>query len=63
TSPKVLLADEPTGDLDNRTGEVVFGLIARLHKTHGLTSILVTHNVGFAERCDRMLRLQGDRLE
>lgn len=62
TSPKVLLADEPTGDLDNRTGEVVFSLIARLHKTHGLTSVLVTHNVGFAERCDRMLRLRGGQL-
>lgn len=62
TSPKVLLADEPTGDLDNRTGEVVFNLIARLHKTHGLTSVLVTHNTGFAERCDRMLRLRGGAL-
>lgn len=63
TGPKVILADEPTGDLDDRTAEVVFGLIGRLHKSHGLTSVLVTHNVGFAERCDRMLRLRGGRLE
>jgi len=53
TEPKLLLADEPTGDLDGRTGEVVFALIQRLHREHGLTSVLVTHNVGFAERCDR----------
>ena len=62
TEPKLLLADEPTGDLDGRTGEVVFALIQRLHREHGLTSVLVTHNVGFAERCDRQLRLAGGRL-
>lgn len=63
TGPKIILADEPTGDLDDRTAEVVFALIGRLHKSHGLTSVLVTHNVGFAQRCDRMLRLRSGRLE
>ena len=63
TEPKVLLADEPTGDLDGKTAEAVFGLIQRLHKAHGLTSVLVTHNLEFAERCDRMLRLREGRLE
>lgn len=63
TEPKILLADEPTGDLDNRTGDAVFDLIQGLHRAHGLTSILVTHNVDFAERCDRMLRLRGGALE
>lgn len=58
TEPKVLLADEPTGDLDGRTSEAVFSLIQRLHAAHGLTSVLVTHNLHFAERCDRMLRLR-----
>ncbi len=62
-SPQVLLADEPTGDLDGKTAEAVFGLIQKLHKEHGLTSVLVTHNLEFAERCDRMLRLREGRLE
>ena len=58
TEPKILLADEPTGDLDGRTAEAVFGLIQRLHAAHGLTSVLVTHNLHFAGRCDRVLRLE-----
>jgi len=62
TEPKLLLADEPTGDLDGRTGEAVFILIQRLHRDHGLTSILVTHNMEFAERCDRVLRLRDGQL-
>ncbi|WP_051978494.1 ABC transporter ATP-binding protein [Edaphobacter aggregans] len=61
--PKILLADEPTGDLDSKTGEAVFELIQGLHRAHGLTSVLVTHNTDFAGRCDRMLRLKGGRLE
>jgi lipoprotein-releasing system ATP-binding protein len=62
TQPEVLLADEPTGDLDGRTAEVVFALIQRLHAAHGLTSVLVTHNLDFATRCDRMLRLRDGKL-
>jgi lipoprotein-releasing system ATP-binding protein len=62
TEPKILLADEPTGDLDGKTAEAVFGLIQRLHEAHGLTSVLVTHNLVFAERCDRVLRLREGRL-
>ncbi len=62
TRPKLLLADEPTGDLDGRTAEMIFGLIQRLHKAHGLTSILVTHNLDYARRCDRTLRLRDGRL-
>jgi lipoprotein-releasing system ATP-binding protein len=63
TEPKILLADEPTGDLDGKTAEAVFGLIQRLHEAHGLTSVLVTHNLEFAGRCDRVLRLREGRLE
>lgn len=63
TQPKILLADEPTGDLDARTGEAVFELIRGLHDAHGLTSVLVTHNTEFAGRCDRALRLKAGRLE
>jgi lipoprotein-releasing system ATP-binding protein len=58
TGPKILMADEPTGDLDNRTAEAVFNLIARLHRDYRLTSLIVTHNLGFARRCDRVLRLE-----
>jgi lipoprotein-releasing system ATP-binding protein len=58
TQPKVLLADEPTGDLDGRTAGVVFSLLERLHRNHGLTSLIVTHNAGLAQRCSRVLRLE-----
>jgi lipoprotein-releasing system ATP-binding protein len=62
TQPKILLADEPTGDLDGRTAGAVFELIQRLHRAHGLASVVVTHNPEFAARCDRVLRLRGGRL-
>lgn len=55
--PEVLLADEPTGNLDFRTGEMIFDLLRRLHESHRLTSILVTHNLSFARRCDRVLSM------
>jgi lipoprotein-releasing system ATP-binding protein len=57
TGPGILMADEPTGDLDNRTAEMVFALVQRLHQEYRLTSLIVTHNLEFARRCDRVLRL------
>lgn len=60
--PVVLLADEPTGNLDFRTGEMIFDLLEGLHRTHSLTSVLVTHNLSFARRCHRMLSLEGGGL-
>ena len=63
TGPKLLLADEPTGDLDGQTAEAVFALIARLHREHQLTSLIATHNLSFARRCHRVLRLQRGRVE
>lgn len=63
TGPQMLLADEPTGDLDNRTAEAVFELIARLHSSYQLTSLIVTHNLAFASRCDRVLLIKGGRVE
>jgi len=63
TRPRLLLADEPTGDLDGASADLVFGLIERLHEAHGLTSVLVTHNLELAGRCTRTLRLAGGRLE
>ncbi|HEY1336183.1 MAG TPA: ABC transporter ATP-binding protein [Bryobacteraceae bacterium] len=56
--PAVLLADEPTGNLDFRTGEMIFELLEGLHKSHQLTSVFVTHNLAFAKRCDRVLSLE-----
>lgn len=63
TQPKLLLADEPTGDLDGRTAESVFELIARLHRDYQLTSLIATHNLAFARRCHRVLRLHQGRME
>lgn len=60
--PRLLMADEPTGDLDSATADRVFELIERLHASHGLTSILVTHNMDLAVRCTRILRLEMGRL-
>jgi lipoprotein-releasing system ATP-binding protein len=57
-NPAVLLADEPTGDLDERNAVAVFELMQRLHRTHRLTSILATHNTVLAGRADRVLRLE-----
>jgi lipoprotein-releasing system ATP-binding protein len=57
-NPSVLLADEPTGNLDFRTGEMIFELLEGLHRTHQLTSVFVTHNLAFARRCDRALALE-----
>jgi lipoprotein-releasing system ATP-binding protein len=63
TTPKLLLADEPTGDLDDQTADALFGLIERLHASYGLTSILVTHNLPLARRCERVMRLAHGRME
>jgi len=57
--PSVLLADEPTGNLDFRTGEMIFQLLERLHRSHQLTSVFCTHNLSFARRCDRVLKLEN----
>jgi lipoprotein-releasing system ATP-binding protein len=63
TTPRLLFADEPTGDLDLQTAEAVFELISRLHRQHQLTSLIATHNLSFARRCHRILRLQRGRVE
>jgi lipoprotein-releasing system ATP-binding protein len=60
--PSVLLADEPTGNLDYKTGEMIMSLIADLHRSHHLTSVFVTHNLDYARRCDRALRLHQGRI-
>jgi putative ABC transport system ATP-binding protein len=61
-SPRVVLADEPTGNLDTRNGELVMELLARLHRELRITLVLVTHDEWIAERADRVLRLADGRL-
>ena len=60
--PSVLLADEPTGNLDEATGAELQSLLREMHREHGLTSIIVTHNATLAAACDRVVRLEGGRL-
>ncbi len=62
-NPSVLLADEPTGSLDQRTGEAMMDLLDSLHQSRKLTSIHVTHNLNFAKRADRVLALDRGRIE
>jgi len=61
-TPKLLLADEPTGDLDERNAELVFELIQSLHQSCRLTSILATHNLSLARRADRVLQFEHGKL-
>jgi ABC-type lipoprotein export system ATPase subunit len=58
----VLLADEPTGDLDEQTADALHRLIRDMHQASGLTSVIATHNMRLAGACDRVLRLQEGRL-
>ena len=60
--PSVLLADEPTGNLDEATGAELQQLLRDMHREHGLTSIIVTHNSILAAACDRVVRMEAGRL-
>jgi lipoprotein-releasing system ATP-binding protein len=62
TEPSVLLADEPTGDLDERTAEALHALLREMHRERHLSSVIATHNMYLAASCDRVLRLEGGRL-
>jgi putative ABC transport system ATP-binding protein len=61
--PQILLADEPTGNLDGATGEAIIELLFDLRDRHGATLVLVTHAPELASRCDRIVRLRDGRLE
>ncbi len=63
SEPSLLLADEPTGNLDERTGTAVFDLISNLRRKRNLTAILVTHNYQFARVSDRVLKLEAGALQ
>ena len=60
--PAILFADEPTGNLDRRTGERIGDLLFNLNHEHGTTLVLVTHDTRLAERCDRIVELDGGRI-
>ena len=60
--PKLLMADEPTGNLDGATGVEIAELMFRLNREHGTTLLLVTHDVNLASRCGRRLSLESGRL-
>jgi lipoprotein-releasing system ATP-binding protein len=60
--PQFLLGDEPTGNLDQKTGEAVFTMIRELHEERGLTSVIVTHNEKIAAQCDEVWEMEGGRL-
>ncbi len=62
TEPKLLLADEPTGNLDGETGAQVMDLLFALHDVRGTTLMLITHDLGLAGRCDRIVRLDDGRV-
>ena len=62
TTPRLLLADEPTGDLDSKTGESIHNLLKEVNRSQRLTSIIVTHNERLASICDRVLHLEDGRL-
>lgn len=62
-NPALLFADEPTGSLDVATGQTVIDLMFDLHREHGATLVLVTHDLGLAARCDRQLVLTAGRLQ
>jgi predicted ABC-type transport system involved in lysophospholipase L1 biosynthesis ATPase subunit len=61
--PALLLADEPTGDLDEHTAETLHDLLRGMHRERGLTSVIATHNPRLAAACDRVLRLEEGRLK
>ena len=60
--PSILLADEPTGDLDEHTADSLHALLREMHQVYGLTSVIATHNPRLAAACDRTLRLESGRL-
>jgi putative ABC transport system ATP-binding protein len=63
SNPAILVADEPTGNLDENTGDTIIDLLFALKRDRGATLILVTHDLNLARRCDRMVRLRSGRVE
>lgn len=62
TQPKILFADEPTGNLDQKTAEQIIELLFAMNRDHGTTLVLITHDAALAQRCDRILTIQAGQL-
>jgi len=62
TTPRILLADEPTGNLDGKTGEIIIDLMFRLHEKEGTTMVLITHDDALARKCTHQVRLEDGRV-
>jgi putative ABC transport system ATP-binding protein len=61
--PTVLFADEPTGNLDQQTGETVIDILFDMNQEYGTTLVLVSHDLGLAERCDRIIQMEAGRIQ
>ena len=61
--PTVLFADEPTGNLDHQTGETVIDILFRMNREYGTTLVLVSHDLGLAERCDRIISMEAGHIK
>jgi putative ABC transport system ATP-binding protein len=61
--PTVLFADEPTGNLDQQTGEVVIDILFRMNREYGTTLVLVSHDLGLAKRCDRIIQMEAGHIK
>ena len=61
--PTVLFADEPTGNLDQQTGETVIEILFRMNEEYGTTLVLVSHDLGLAGRCDRIIQMEAGRIQ
>lgn len=61
-NPRIIFADEPTGNLDSKTGETIEDLLFSLNEQHGITLIIVTHDVDLADRCDRQIAMKDGRI-
>jgi lipoprotein-releasing system ATP-binding protein len=62
-SPSLLLADEPTGNLDQESGQTILGILRRLNREHGLTIVMVTHDESIAQQCDAVVKLKDGKVE
>lgn len=63
TQPRVLFADEPTGNLDHQTGENVIDILFRMNREYGTTLVLVSHDLGLADRCDRIIQMEAGHIK
>jgi lipoprotein-releasing system ATP-binding protein len=63
SNPSLLLADEPTGNLDQESGQTILSILRRLNREHGLTIVMVTHDESIAQQCDSVVKLKDGKVE